>query len=314
MAVTTSVQPRYAFKQIAMIVICLLLGLWGIYDYVIKIPRNARIYERWQVYSTAKASIETMRSETATQAEREEAVKSAAAAIDAAGEKVLKSVPSGDVVIDLGTFEPMNDTQFAGELGLIGNTIQQVAQLRPTEPMNDELQTGFEFLKARLNATDGIEPPSKFDHMMQWMFILCLPFVPLAGWLLLKAKSQRFSIDDDGNFTHPGGTWAADDVADIDMSRWMSKSIAEVKNTAGDSVKIDDFVHRGGDLIAGHFASRFHPDDWTIEGKQKKKTDASKTPEGQPLVAHDADTNAESPADDNTPDETSAKSSPERGA
>jgi hypothetical protein len=63
----------------------------------------------------------------------------------------------------------------------------------------------------------------------------------------------------------------ADEIEDIDMSKWMSKSIATVKASGGRTVLLDDYKFKGSDLIVGAIASRFYPEDWTPDGRDLKR-------------------------------------------
>ena len=126
--------------------------------------------------------------------------------------------------------------------------------------------------------------------MTQWAFISCLPFVPYFVWMFLATKRRVYRLDDDGTLHTPEGTWARGDIADIDMRRWMAKSIAWVVSSDGTRIKLDDYKFRDLYLIIGSIASRLHPDDWTSEAKpiDGKSAAATGADEGAATASTDA--------------------------
>ena len=67
------------------------------------------------------------------------------------------------------------------------------------------------------------------------------------------------------------GGYALTQVTGIDMSRWMSKSIATVKLADGRSIVLDDYKYRNMHLIVGAIASARYPEDWTEDARDLKK-------------------------------------------
>ena len=69
--------------------------------------------------------------------------------------------------------------------------------------------------------------PNKWNRMVQWLFILCSPYAVVAGLQLTGGlgKSTAWMMT---NLYHPQGSWEAAEISDIDMSRWMSKSVAKI--------------------------------------------------------------------------------------
>ena len=65
--------------------------------------------------------------------------------------------------------------------------------------------------------------------------------------------------------------WCIDHIADIDLSKWMSKSIATVVTTDGKRIVLDDYKYRGMDKLVGALATRFYPDDWTPDARDLKR-------------------------------------------
>lgn len=191
---------------------------------------------------------------------------------------LLVSIPAAQARVDRFT-EARARLAELDQLGLAGGpeslTQEQIAEYAALEAETDELAPGGE----------NPVPPGKWDKAVQWMFILCLPFVPLYMVGPIRTRGHQYTIENDGALRGPHGTWAEVDIASIDMSRWMSKSVAAVVHTDGRRVDLDDFIHRDMDKIVGAIAHRMHPDQWDEDAKPVKSEAASA--EEQP-VAPDA--------------------------
>ena len=61
MAVTTSIKKYYARWTIIVLVACLIVGLWGVYDYTVKLPRQQRRAERFVEVQRRMAELEEER-------------------------------------------------------------------------------------------------------------------------------------------------------------------------------------------------------------------------------------------------------------
>ena len=122
--------------------------------------------------------------------------------------------------------------------------------------------------------------PGKWDRLTCWFFILCLPCAPYFFVLFTKARKQKYRLDEQGTLHFEGdpefgnGAWTQDQMSDIDMSRWMKKSIAYLVHTDGKRLKLDAYLHKRLELIIGAIASRLQPDQWTGEAKPRKADDA----------------------------------------
>ena len=128
----------------------------------------------------------------------------------------------------------------------------------------------YEAVEVALEADKKVKEPGKYDRMTQWAFILCLPFAPYCFWVVARTRRQVYRLDEDGTLHLPEGTWKADQIAEIDMSRWMSKSIATVVHHDGTRVELDDYKHHDLHLIIGAIAARRHPEAWTADAKPVK--------------------------------------------
>lgn len=281
MAIRTRVQTRYTIQKLATIAVCLVLGLWGVYDYVFKIPAQERTWARGEVYRLVKSSIEEAGSPDTTVGEARAAAGEAIGEVDAniqaliaAGMSDDESAPDPDRVRE--ALEARNDEQWFQELVLFRAALTEIGQ-NPRGQRSDAFVQVFELLERRVDQAATVSKPSTFDRMIQWAFILCLPFVPLATWQYLGARRRTYVLDEDGTLHSPAGDWSEDEIADVDMSRWMSKSIATVVHEDGTKVELDDFVHKNVHLIVGRLAHARYPDQWHEDARQVKGDAAAKT-------------------------------------
>lgn len=131
--------------------------------------------------------------------------------------------------------------------------------------------------------------PPAYDRQVQlWMYIVgCgVMGVPFFLWQWLAVAGKKYRLDDSGTLHAPGERPVpADAIADIDMSKWMSKSVATVKTADGRSILLDDYKFRGIDLIVGSIASRLYPEDWTPDGRDLKRLQAVEAAAGAGLAA-----------------------------
>lgn len=304
MTVRTRLQPRFLIQRIAMIVICLVLGLWGTYDYLVKIPRAEAMAARSPVYAAALDVIQKSSAEAVEMAE----VVSAANAAKEAIESAVAALPEG-IEPDpemRAVIQPMDDASWAGELAMMGDVVEVYVNTPAGTALPALAIDGAELIRSRKNATGAVTAPTKFDRLTQWFFILCLPFVPWYGFTFVREMRMVHSLEEDGTFGSPAGRWAADEVAEIDMSRWMSKSVAQVVHQDGRREKLDDYVHRGVEEIVGGIASRMYPEAWTPEAKPVKKAadSAESTDAGDEEASRapaETEAAADAPADDATP-------------
>ena len=88
--------------------------------------------------------------------------------------------------------------------------------------------------------------------------------------MYFDATRRVYSLDDEGTLSTPDGKWRQEEIADIDMDRWMAKSIAWVVPRQGRRVKLDDYKFRNLHLIVGAISARLHPDEWDSEARPVK--------------------------------------------
>jgi hypothetical protein len=228
MAVHTSIQPRQKWWNIAYAGICLVLALWGAYDYWVTIP-----------------------------------VKEAAvAAYDAAAKQVED-------------FEAKAQASQAAPGGASPLSAEEVAAYTQAKAVVD---------KGRPT------PPAAYDRPVQlWMYMVgCgVMGVPWFLWQWIATARRRYSLEDDGTLVAPEGRFGRADIADIDMDKWMSKSLATVVLTDGRKLVLDDYKHRDMHLIVGAIASERYPEKWSPEARdldrvraEAEAADASKAAAG----------------------------------
>jgi hypothetical protein len=195
MAVTTRLATPWAARSLIVSGLCVVFSLWGMYDLLVKIPREEDRVRRYR------------------------------------------------------------------ELREQWDVLEGKAALTP-----EELQQA-QRLDADLQSFGGAtpEPPAAYDRLVCWAFILCIAVVPFTLGQYLSARRKVYRLEDDGTLVTPEGTWPAGQIAGIDMSRWMSKSVAFVVLRDGRRVKLDDHIHRNTHLIVGEMAHRAHPEAWDRE-------------------------------------------------
>jgi hypothetical protein len=83
--------------------------------------------------------------------------------------------------------------------------------------ITEEARQEHESLTAeRQTLTGGGASParaSKFDHVVCWIFISCLPMAPYFWWKLIHVGRQVHRLEDDGTLVMPEGDWTADDIS-----------------------------------------------------------------------------------------------------
>ena len=153
--------------------------------------------------------------------------------------------------------------------------------LRSQRELTESEGINYDRLKAELTQLGTPAPPGKYDRIIKGLvFVPCLPFGPYLLWMCFRANRRTYRLDDDGTLHLPKGSWNAQDIKEIDMTRWMSKSIAHVVNTDGTRAKLDDFQHKDLHLIVGAIAARMQPEEWTPDARPvKAEAESGASPE-----------------------------------
>lgn len=145
-------------------------------------------------------------------------------------------------------------------------------------------------IKSRL-AKEYIEAPvpvPTYDRPVQlWVYVVGCGVLgtPWAIWSLLSLRKRSFAITEDGTLITPEGSCPVLEVRDIDMTRWMSKSIAVVTLADGTLSMMDDYKYKNVHLIVGQIAHRLYPEDWTSEAKVVKRKSTDPAPEPTDVAA-----------------------------
>lgn len=274
MPIVTRIQPKYLLQKVTMLIICVVFSFWGFYDYTVKHPAEAEIYARGQVYRQVYDAM------IAFGQDDPEAAKSVRSAMTMLADKIPaeKLAPAsqqqGETDALTVELDATDSDQWIGELILMGQALGEIAGKAAGSERSESYEVVSENLKKRLDVADEVAPPSTYDWVVCWAFMACLPFAPWIGFQLWGASKRVYRLDEDGRLTAPEGAFEADQIKEIDMSRWMSKSIATVI-TDGPSVRLDDYVYKNVDLIVGTIAAEKMPDAWTTDAKPIGKDEAA---------------------------------------
>jgi hypothetical protein len=210
MPMETTLQPRQKWWNLVYAIVCAVLGLWGAYDYVVRIPASQARYDAY----------------VAMQKERD-------------------------------------------ELGALA-------------ARSPEQTKRYQDLSANLDAVASHGEPQKpswYDMDVQlWLYIVGTGLLgtPWFLWQWLGSARKHYRLDDDGTLHCPEGTFTDAQIADIDMSKWMRKSIATVVTTDGRRIALDDYKFKGMDRIVGAIASGRYPEKWTEDARDVEKVRAEK--------------------------------------
>ena len=275
MATEVKLSRGYAWRMIIIAVVSAVLGLWGVYDYAVAIPRDQFHHDRLELLQMSKDALQTEQA-------RQQLTPEAKQAYDAISEQLTRTLQQ-EMIAAKGSEGLVNlqDTLNALSDGIedgpeadwirlqtvILNGLVAERRLPLTEEDYPAAHMAFEQTEAAIQVLGEVTAPGKYDRLTQWAFILCLPFVPYFLVLYVSAARRTYRLDDDGALHMPEGTWKADEIADIDMSKWMAKSIAWVVHTDGTRIKLDDYKYKSLHLIIGAIAARLHPDDWDPEAR-----------------------------------------------
>lgn len=288
MPIITTIARHYAWRCLLIAVGALVFGLWGVYDYAYKIPTRQRHVERGEVCRLVKAALEPGR----PRERADEARAAVRAQIEAIRQEHFSDVDARMAALDTSSEEEMQalEAEFKSAIESIKQENMEdwlaalllfqhaLEQGEPTSPLADSQLVAYEIADQGAQRVANVTAPSGFDRQFQWAFIACLPFFPLYLWFFLDAKRRVYRLDGDGTLHLPEGVWVQDDIVDIDMSRWMAKSVAYVQHRDGRLAKLDDYKHWNLHLIVGAIASRLYPQQWDAEAKPVKSAADEESP------------------------------------
>ena len=277
MAITTRLQPKYSLKMIVVAVVSIGLGIWGILDYAVIIPGQARAVHRRDI---CQQVLDAMKADPASDQYRSdiraasETVGGELQSLITAGRSADEAPPTPEEVrAALENVQSGAEGDWFKLLLLFQGGLADASRRTSAErPATDLFVLAAETAQGAVNSTAGVTPPGKWDKLVKGLlFVPCLPFGLYLFWPLLKKRREIYTLEDDGSLRLPSGaTWSEADIADIDMGTWMSKSIAHVVHQNGDRVKMDDYIHQNTHLIVGALASKRYPNEWTSEASPVK--------------------------------------------
>jgi hypothetical protein len=290
MAITVTIAKSYQWRMLFIGAACVGLGAWGVYDYAVKIPMKQEMQQRVTLLELCRDALKT--DQPAGQPTPE-----AQAALAAVREE-MQAVFTQELADILGpepaSLTPQQASEALQKLAAEAETnpaiwwaqllalIRQGLVAERHIPLSAEEHplpyAAFEKTQSVLTEIGQVTVPGKYDRVTQWAFIACLPCAPYFFWCFFAARRRKYILDDDGTLHTPQGAWTSDEIADIDMSRWMAKSVAWAVSRDGRRVKLDDYKYKGLHLIVGDIASRLYPDDWDKEAKPRDE--AEDGPEG----------------------------------
>ncbi|MAH66406.1 MAG: hypothetical protein CMJ27_08445 [Phycisphaerae bacterium] len=261
MAIQTSIKRSFIFWNVLYIVLCGGLGAWGAYDYWVTIPAQTKAVATYEELNVRRAELE-MRGVLWT---------------------LLAKKADGTIT------ETESET-----LEEIRVAMQEAELPGPPPPLTDEEKEEYKTLKKTIEVdfeNTAPEPPASYDGWVNfWVYFVGTGILgtPWFVWKLASRRGKVWRLEDDGALSTPEGTFAADQITDINMSIWMKKSIARVGVEGRiEPIILDDYEYENVYLIVGALAHRFHPDDWTDEAKPVKddepddeQEDASDDPNG----------------------------------
>ncbi|MAC19532.1 MAG: hypothetical protein CMJ23_07675 [Phycisphaerae bacterium] len=271
MAIQTSVKRSFIYWNLLYLVLCGGLGAWGAYDYWVTIPAQQKAVAEYGVLVEELAGLEIRGKLWQLAGKQKEGV--------ATPEEVQ-------------------------ELQELEKTLQEAGTTKPPPPLNESERARYteikDILKVDFDNTPP-EPPASYDGWVNlWVYFVGCGILgtPWFVWKLVSRRGQIWTLEDDGSLQTPNGTFAAEQILDIDMSIWMKKSLAKVMvDGQTDPIVLDDYEYQNAYLIVGALANQFHPDEWTAEAKPAKDVKAAGDPaEAEPEEDSGSTENADQPA------------------
>lgn len=266
-AVEATIGKGYVIRAWIIIIVCLVLGIWGIFDYAWVIPNQEKYFQRRAISMAVEAVLVQARDNSPEyMTEREKLLEDLKVAIDANRVEpapTLQEVQASDPASNIAWFATLKVYKAGVSSGVM-----------PSGAPSDPMRQAGKLAERDLALYGDIKEPSVYDRPVQWLFILSLLMVPYYGHILSKHSKRVYALDDKGDLQMPEGTWAADDIADIDMSRWMKKSTAEVIHRDGTRVNLDAYIYKDMNLIIGSIAHGMYPESWEPDGRRIKIEEA----------------------------------------
>lgn len=296
MAIKTRLQPKYWIRMIIIALVSIILGMWGVMDYFFWIPAKEIAFQRGRVCLTVKDALQAAGEEPGSNEAREKVEEAAAMVreeleqlwalgLEATDTEDESAGPAEELSPEEATermkqrfmqavdrIREKNQQGWLGLMMLFQNALVEAGSLQPGRTRSSTFTAAYELAWQGVDRTGDVSEPAAYDRYVKGLvFIPCIPFGLYLFWPLYRRGRERYGLEDDGSFFAPEGTWPKEEIADIDMSRWMSKSIAFVELTDGSRVKLDDYIFRDTHLIVGALASERYPEQWDEQAKRVKK-------------------------------------------
>lgn len=138
----------------------------------------------------------------------------------------------------------------------------------PNESLFGDERTTWQSLRDKYKTPPRERTQMDINFQRYILVPLCFPITALlvVTWVMSARRQYRF--DEDGSLTAPEGTFTSEEMTGIDMSRWMSKSIAMLEiegglKKGGSAVKLDAWIYDGTEEIIETLNRRFHPEEYT---------------------------------------------------
>ena len=307
MAITTSLKRSYVLQRVVLAVLCVGLGAWGVMDYFVWLPAKQKAFVRAEVYRAVNDAITAhgtgAENATSSMELADARLQTAAAEVSEVARDAMTTEESDSLSVEQKAdrmreaLEGANLQQWLFELTMLKTALDEVKQTPPgrVPERSEQFLQIADMLKLRLSETDDISEVSTVDRVTRGvLFMPCLPYGLWLFYALARMRRIRYVLDDDGTLKTPGGDIAPDQIADVDMSRWMAKSFATIKLTDGREVKIDDFYHQDAHLIIGQLAHERDPEAWNDDAtpvKPEESVDPAE-PEEAPGDAETGDRDA----------------------
>lgn len=140
-------------------------------------------------------------------------------------------------------------------------------------PLSEPEVARYQEAKKVVDAGKPVAPAAYDRPVQMWLYIVGCGVLgaPWFLWQWLATARHRYRLDEDGTLHVDGTAYRPAEIVDVEMSRWMAKSIATAVTASGARIDLDDYKYRNMHLIVGALAVRFHPEDWTADAKDLRK-------------------------------------------
>ena len=237
MAIEVRVSRGYAWRMIIIAVVCLVFGVWGVWDYVVAIPRDQKLSARLQLLQISKDALETEQSRSEFSMKAETAHTAVLAEMNSIIQREFgESVPQEAIRTaeefrkafkTLGEkMQNMKEPEWLALLATIRDGLVAERRLPLTEEEYPVAHAAFEQTVERIRLLGEVTEPGKYDRLTQWAFMLCLPCVPYYMWMFLAARRRVYRLDDEGTLHIPEGTWTQTQIA---AAAWGSSFLPDFR-------------------------------------------------------------------------------------